>query len=341
MAICTTEIDYPKFERLVKRTKSFILTTHVNPDGDGLGSELALAYALRARGAQVTILNHSTTPENYLWMDPDGDIVHFQPVQHTPIIEQADLIVILDTSQPQRLRSLEPHVRKSKAKMLIIDHHLDPHPFANHYVLDEDATSTGEILYRIMHELELPLTQRIASVLYTAIMTDTGSFRYPRTDADTYRIAADLLEHGADPTTCYSNVYEQWTTGRMRLLGETLDSMRTAADGRIAWVVCTQEMFKNTGTTVVDTDNFTVYPMSIQGVLIGILFNELSDGIKISFRSKGTIPVNRLAAEYGGGGHLNAAGARLFHQSLNEIVPKVIELAGKYLPLEKGSPTSS
>ncbi len=326
---------------LLAETRNCVVTTHVNPDGDGLGSELALTYALRARGAEVTILNHSATPENYLWMDPDGDIIRFQAARHAGIIDQADLIVILDTSQPNRLRNLEPHVRKSKANVLIIDHHLDPHPFAHQYVVDEDATSTGEILYRIMHEMELPLTQRIASALYTAIMTDTGSFRYPRTDADTYRIAADLLEHGADPTTCYANVYEQWTTGRMRLLGETLDSMKTASGGRIAWVVCTQEMFKNTGTTVVDTDNFTVYPMSIQGVLIGVLFNELNDGVKISFRSKGTIPVNRLAAEYGGGGHLNAAGARLFNQSLADIVPKVIELAGKYLPPEQDALTSS
>ncbi len=322
----------PEVRTLLTDARNCVITTHVNPDGDGLGSELALAYALRARGAHVTILNHSATPDNYLWMDPDGDIIRFHADRHESILGQADLIIILDTSQPQRLRSLEPFVRKSKAEMLIIDHHLDPHPFAHHYILDEDATSTGEILYRIMHELEMPLTQRIAGALYTAIMTDTGSFRYPRTDADTYRIAADLLEHGADPTTCYSNVYEQWTTGKMRLLGETLDSMKTTPDGRIAWVVCTREMFRNTGTTVVDTDNFTVYPMSIQGVVIGILFNELEDGVKISFRSKGMIAVNRLAAEYGGGGHLNASGARLFNQSLQELVPAVVERAATYLP---------
>ncbi|HUN65558.1 MAG TPA: bifunctional oligoribonuclease/PAP phosphatase NrnA [Bacteroidota bacterium] len=322
---------------ILRSASRLVLTTHVNPDGDGIGSELALAAALRSPGKQISILNHNETPPQYTWLDPDRSIVGFSPEKHADLIRTADLIAVIDTNQPGRLRSLEPFVLKSPAKILIIDHHLGPDPFANHYLIDEEATSTGEIVYRILTELGTFMTTEIATALYTAIMTDTGSFRYPRTDREIHRIAGELLAAGADPSTAFSNVYEQWTPGRMRLLGEMLDSMRTTPDGRIAWVICTREMFRTTGTSEVETDNFTTYPMSVRGVVLGILFNELTDGVKISFRSKGSIPVNLLAAEFGGGGHLNAAGARLFNRQLVDLIPEVVTAAEKYLSASRGT----
>jgi phosphoesterase RecJ-like protein len=174
------------------------------------------------------------------------------------------------------------------------------------------------------------LDREIAQALYTAIMTDTGSFRYPRTDPEIHRIAAHLLEFGISPIEVYANVYEGWSQGRMRLLGEVLDSMKTSCDGRLAYVVCTQKMFKETGTTEAETDNFTSYPMSVRGVQVGILFNELQNGAKISFRSKGSIPINQLAKEFGGNGHLNAAGARIFDMNIDDVVNAVVEKAKKY-----------
>ena len=316
---------------VIKQANKFVLTTHVNPDGDGLGSELALASGLRQLGKDVVIENHNATPENYRWMDKTGDLVQFSPEHHNRLILQADIIIILDTNQTERLRSLEPFVQQSKAIKIIIDHHLNPANFVDHYIIDDDATSTGEIVYRVLQRLSVSITKDIATWLYAAIMTDTGSFRYPRTDPEIHRIAAHLLECGADPTSIYVNIYEQWTPGRMRLLGEVLDSMKTAYDGKLAYVVCTQRMFQQTGTTEVETENFTTYPMSIHGVVVGILFNELHDGIKISFRSKGIIPINQLAGEFGGGGHLNAAGARLFNVSLSDAVSEVLNRAKKYI----------
>lgn len=316
----------------IHRHKNFVLTTHVNPDGDGLGSELAFAIALRQLGKTATIINHSSTPENYCWLDTGKEIIHFIPEQHRDLLLQADAVFILDTNQPERLRSMEPFIRQTKAVKVVIDHHLEPHGFADQYFIDDQATSTGEIVYRLLSTLgTIQIDAAIATALYTAIMTDTGSFRFPRTDPESHRIAAHLLECGADPSQIYVNVYEQWTSGRMRLLGEVLDSMKTAYDGKLSYVVCTQKMFRETGTTEVETDNFTTYPMSIKGVVVGILFNELKNGVKISFRSKGSIPINQLAKEFGGNGHLNAAGARLFDVSLESIVTSVIEKAGKYL----------
>jgi phosphoesterase RecJ-like protein len=314
------------------RGRRFVLTTHVNPDGDGLGSELALARFLRGKGKTVTILNHSATPKNYAWMDPAGELVAFVPERDRDILLQADTIVVLDTNHPERLRSLQPFVTESAAVKIVIDHHLEPHPFADQYLIDDDATSTGELVYRLLAHIDAAaLDSSMAVPLYTAIMTDTGAFRYPRTDPEIHRIAAHLLELGVTPIEVYANVYEDWTPGRMRLLGEVLDSMKTAHNGKVAYVVCTRKMFQDTGTSEVDTDNFTSYPMSVRGVVVGILINELQHGVKISFRSKGTIPINELAKEFGGNGHLNAAGARLFDATVDQAVATVIEKSGKYV----------
>lgn len=304
----------------------------MNPDGDSLGCELALAHFLRKIGKSATILNHNETPKFYEFLDKRNEIIKFNPELHKDIILNTEVIFVVDTNQSDRLRSLEKYVLESKAVKVIIDHHLEAGDFADYYLIDSEATSTAEILYKLLLSMDNDIIDyEIAHPLYTAIMTDTGSFRFPRTDIETHQIIAELLQHDVDPTAVYSHVYESWSIGRMRLLGETLDSLKTEYDGKLAFMVCTQKMFENTETTEVETDNFTTYPMSIEGVKVGLLFNELEDGIKISFRSKGEIPINELAKEFGGGGHKNAAGARLFGVRLEEIVKDVVEKAKKYL----------
>jgi len=317
---------------LFEQSNSFVLTTHVNPDGDGLGSEIALAEWLSSQAKNVHIINYSATPEIYLFLDAHDRIGRYDPSRDNPLFAAADVIVILDTNQPERLRTMQQPVLDSRATKLVIDHHLEPHPFADHYLIDADATSTGEIMYRLLSRLSHEaLTPLVAQNLYCAIMTDTGSFRYPRVDSDIHRMVADLIDRGADPVSIYSNVYERWSNGRIHLLGEMLAGLQTSEGGMIATVSVTQDMLRRTGTAEVDTDNFTVYPMSVQGVLIGILLLELKDGIKLSVRSRGEIPINELAKEFGGNGHLNAAGARLHGVSLEEVRSAVVRAAARYL----------
>jgi len=324
--------DIDTMLRIFRGGEEFVLTTHVNPDGDGLGSELALREGLVRSGKRVRIVNHSPTPGFYRWMDPDSLLERYTPDIHDPVIAAADTIVILDTNQPDRIRSLAGPVRASKARRVVIDHHLEPDPFADTYYIDDSATSTGELVFRLLSEyLEGPFGPGIAVALYTAIMTDTGSFRYPRTGAGTHRIAARLIEEGADPPSIFASVYETWSPGRMRLLGEALDTLSVSDGGAIAHMLTTRKMFEGTGTTEIETDTFSAYPMNIGKVRIGILFTELVDGVKISFRSKGAIPVNRLAREFGGNGHLNAAGARLHDVSLDRVVADVLRAARKYV----------
>jgi phosphoesterase RecJ-like protein len=317
---------------VLKQHTSLVLTTHVNPDGDGLGSEIALAEWLAAQGKQVHILNHSATPDFYLWLDPHKRIQQFNPKRDAATLANAEVIVVMDTNHTERLRSMEQHVLASRAVKICIDHHLDPQPFAQHYVIDDDATSTGEITYRLLTLLNATnFSPLIASALYCAIMTDTGSFRFPRVDPETFRQCAQLIECGADPVAIHHQVYEQWSAGRVQLLGDALASLKTEYDGKLAHITITQENLRHTGTTEVDTDNFTVYPMNVAGVVAGVLFLELKDGVKMSFRSKGDIPINELAKEFGGNGHKQAAGARLHDISLANIQKKVIDAARKYI----------
>jgi phosphoesterase RecJ-like protein len=317
---------------LFNNHQKFVLTTHVNPDGDGLGSEIALAEQLIAQRKQVAVINHSTTPDFYLFLDPKKRIMKFDEIRDTPTIANADVIVVMDTNHPNRLRTMELHVLESNAVKICIDHHLEPAPFAQHYIIDDDATSTGELTYELLVRLNgKNLSPVVATALYCAIMTDTGSFRYPRVDPEIFRICTHLIECGADPVGIYSEVYEQWTPGRMELLGEALASLHMMCDGKLAYITITQEILKKTGTKEVDTDNFTTYPMSVKGVAVGILFLELSNGVKISFRSKGEIPINELAKEFGGNGHKNAAGARLYNVRLQDTIERVLQAAGKYI----------
>jgi len=317
---------------LFQSRKKFVLTTHLNPDGDGLGSELALGEWLARQGKTVHILNHSGTPEMYLFLDENQRIQKFDEARHAQILAEADVILVMDTNHPDRLRSMQRPVLSSPGVKICIDHHLEPAPFAQYYLIDDDATSTGEITYRLLLQLAgEQLSRLIASALYCAIMTDTGSFRYPRVDPEIHRIVAHLIECGADPITIYSRVYEQWSAGRMRLLGETLSTLTTEYNGRLAHVTVTQELLDKTDTTEEDTDNFTTYPMSVEGVVIGILFLELKESVKISFRSKGEISINELAQQFGGNGHKNAAGTRLHNVTLPSIKDQVIRASSAFL----------
>jgi phosphoesterase RecJ-like protein len=310
----------------------FVLTTHINPDGDGIGSEIALASWLRDRGKDVRVINAGPLPAVYRFLDPRGTVAAFDPLRDDAALAVADVIVVLDTNHPDRLGSMKDSVLGSPAVRVCIDHHLDPSPFASPVLIDDNATSTGEILYRLLfREGEERPSAEAAAGLYCAIMTDTGSFRYPRTGPATHEIVSRLIDCGADPVGIYAEVYERWSPGRIRLLGEVLAGLAMEYGGRLAHVTVTREMLSRTGTREEDTDNFTTYPMSVAGVRVGILFLEIEGGVKISFRSKGTIPINALAMEFQGNGHKNAAGARLAGADTADLRSHVIAAAGKYI----------
>ena len=324
--------EFETFRNIIESKTRFVLTSHINPDGDGLGTEIALAGFLRRHGKQAVILNDSPTPENYQFLSDLFPLLRYDASVHASLIDNTEVIIVLDTNHPNRLGSMKQAVVSSTAMKICIDHHLEPGKFADLYILDETSTATGEIVYRLLNSLSGTGIDRDAAIgLYTAIMTDTGSFRYPKTDPDTHKIIAHLIQLGADPVKIYQQVYEQGSVNRLRLLGLALANLQTSHEGKIAYIVLTHEMLASTHTTEIDSDTFIPFTLTIGGVQIGLLFAEVEGLIKISFRSKGDIWINELAKEFGGNGHKNAAGARIPHALLEDIISQVLERAGTYL----------
>lgn len=318
---------------LINKNQEFILTSHVNPDGDSIGSEIALYKFLSKHGKSARIINYSKTPDNYLFLDKNSVIEQFDENKHKGAILGSDVVFILDTNEYTRIRTLEPFVRDSKATKVIIDHHmgLDSNGF-DYFVSDTDSPSTGEILYKFFKFFgSEKIDREIAVALYTAIMTDTGSFRFDRTDPETHIIAAELLKFGINPYDIYSEVYNKATPGKLKLLGKFLENVMLAHDERLAYsILCTKD-FDETGTDEYATDGYTHHLLSLERTLVGILITETKRGVKLSFRSKGKIPVNELANEFGGGGHLNAAGAFVVGGDINSLTAETIEKSKKYL----------
>ena len=324
--------QFDTFRTLIELLTRFVLSTHVNPDGDGLGTEVAIARYLQKLGKQATILNYSATPDNYLFLANLHPIFQFEPSQHAHIIEDAEVILVMDTNHPDRLVDMKSVLLSSKAVKICIDHHLEPGDFADLYILDESSTSTGEIVYRLMNYLNSrSIDSESAIALYTAIMTDSGSFRYPKTDSETHKIIAQLIQMGADPVAIYEHVYEHSSINRVRLLGLALANMQITDNGKIAYIVLTREMLDSTHTSEIDTEAFVPFTLTVDRVQIGLMFSEINGVVKVSFRSKGDIWINELAKEFGGNGHKNAAGARIPNARLDEIISQVLENAGSYI----------
>ena len=323
---------YKKFHSDVEASEKIILTCHVNPDGDAIGSELALYYALKKKGRDVKIINHSATPYTLEFLDEEKVIQKYAPEKHDEIILNSDLIVFLDMNVLSRTVSMENVFRKYNGKKWVIDHHTDAEDFADNYLLNTEACATGEIIYDfIVKENFVEPDKQIAIALYTAIMTDTGSFRFDRTTPRIHRITADLMEFGIRPEIIYEQIYDQGEIGRLKLLGYALESLQLNETQEICYMVISRKALEETKTDEADIEGFVNYTTSVRGVKIGMLFYELKDGFKVSFRSKGTIPVNKLAAEFGGGGHLNASGARFAKGKIKDYLPKILKAAEKYL----------
>ncbi len=313
-----------------------VLTTHVTPDGDAIGSELALHRLLRRLGVSARIINTDAAPEVLRFMDVDGVLERYEADAHDALLETAALIVCLDFNAPSRLRRMERAVSASPAPRLLIDHHLDAQPFAEHACIDTEACSTAQIVFRLVMEAALPLDSALAVPLYVGLVTDSGSFRFERTTPEVHRMAAVLLEAGVDPMRVHRQVYDEYPLGRSTLLGLILAGIRSECEGRVTLLTVTRAMFEDTGSTVEDVENMVNYGLGIKGVEVTALLTELPDAIKISFRSRGLHDVNDVAARFGGGGHRLAAGARVEGSDLAETAARVSEALCRKVRGEEG-----
>lgn len=325
-------INFTGLKEVLLNQKNLILTTHINPDADAIGSLMAMYHILKQNGKTIRPIIHNSTPSNMDFLDPHKVIEKYESTKHDDYIKKADAIVILDLNHLSRVKSMEAVLRKTPAVKICIDHHQEPEQVFDHLFSDTDACATSEILLDFIRHTQIAeLDKNIAQNLYAAIMTDTGSFRFERTTPKVHRDIAALIENGADPGFIYRMIFDRTSIGRMILLGETLTSMKLFHNNKLCYQVIYRAGFEKSGSLEEDIDGFVNHSLAIDGVKIGILFFELKDGVKISFRSSDTVPVNKLAAEFGGGGHTNAAGSRIYDKELQTVIQEVLAAAGKYL----------
>ena len=329
-------IDFELLKKIISESNSFLITTHVNPDADAIGSEISLYLILKELGKEVFIVNYSETPYNLLFLDKSGAIEIYEEGKHNPVINSVDVLVALDFNKWDRTVKMKQVLTQSKAMKICIDHHLDPENFADHFFIGTEYSACGEIIYDFIKKTGIvKMTYELAYPLYAAIMTDTGSFRFERTTQGLHIIAAEMLNLGVIPGEVFDKIYDQSKFSKFKLLGRSLNTLKLSGnDGNVSYMILTQKDFIETGAEESDTDGFVNFALSVENVKLGILFVELKEGFKVSFRSKGNISVNKLAREYGGGGHTNAAGARFSKNNLYELLPEILNKAAEYVNKE-------
>ncbi len=307
------------------------LTTHVNPDGDGLGSEVGLLHLLRARGVEAIITNPSPTPARlrFLFDELPGVDRSQGAVKE---LRRADMIVVLDIADLGRLGMLGDVVKDRGVPVACIDHHVSEGslPPGPRYV-DATAAATGELVFEIAVACGWEVDELTAKALYVAIMTDTGGFRFSNTHPRTLRIGADLLERGLNPEQIYSEVYASVPEGRPRLFGEALQTLVVEPELGLAWITVPPGALERHGLTADDLDGVVEFPRSIAGVRMALMFREIQRGrVKVSLRSIGDVDVAEFAKHFGGGGHKKASGLSV-KGSLAEVQAVVLVAARDYL----------
>ncbi len=307
----------------VQKAETIVIASHIDPDGDAVGSSLAWALLLKILGKQVIVYNRDALPYSYEFL-PGAEFL----VDQLP--ETCDLLCLLDCSEFERAGK-DLVEWQGYDKSLCIDHHLTSDSAADINLIYSRACATGELIYELALCLNPGFGLDVAVNLYTAILTDTGSFRYSNATPASFAIAGDLVARGVAPWSVAQQVYESHPLGRIKLIGRVLETLRISASSKAAGVWVTQAMFDETGTNSEYSDGLVNYPRSIAGIEVAFMAREIGpQEYKLSFRSRGTVNVAALAAEFGGGGHHNAAGCRL-QGRLPELIEQVFTIIDKSL----------
>ena len=307
-------INWPKVNEVIKSANRILLTTHENPDGDGLGSECGIFYHLKEIGKDVRIINYSEIPAEYDYLNKENIFESYNIDLHETWIEKVDLVIIFDVGDYVRIRTIKDVIEKYNITTMNIDHHPHPdeHPFT-HNLVDLSAAATGCMVYDyLLYARDKPINKKSIEGIYTAVMTDTGCFRYSNTDKKCHEIAIETLNNQIETHSIYQGIYENSTKAKMELMGIFLSTVRYELEGAFAWSVITQEMISKANANKSDVEGFSDMVRTIRGVEVSLMiFEQSSTRCRINFRSKGKFSVNDIAKSLGGGGHAYAAGAQV------------------------------
>lgn len=310
----------------LQKAERILIASHVNPDGDSIGTLIGLGLALESLGKEVIMVNSDETPLMFKFLKGANRIHCPKEIESIP-----ETVVLVDCTDLERVGTELAERLKEATVLINIDHHVSNNYFGHYNLVDANAAATAEIILRLLPLLEIEPDKDIATALYTGLVMDTGSFQYSNTTPAAHRSAAYLLEKDVDLDQVRNVLFETRTVSMLRLIGEALRLLQLTPDGKIAWVEITQEIMHQTGARDEHCEGIINYPRSVMGVEIAILFREITPGkIKVGLRSKRKVNVNQLAGFFGGGGHQRAAGC-IIEGNMKEVVPKVLEEAQKLL----------
>ncbi len=296
---------------VIAQHRSFVLTTHQGPDGDGLGCESALAEALTLMGKRVSVVNSDPPPAHYRFLPGSDGFQTFDASKHSKLIKKADVVILMDASTPERTADMSQALSEYPGLTVVIDHH-PPAGWAKVELVSTEAAATTELVHGLIARLPVDLTPTMAEALYTGLVTDTQSFTTPNTTTESHSRAAELIAAGADPARIYQAVYASWDLGRLQLLADFLSGLRTAADGQVVWGSINQSDLRRHGRPRSDVEGFVDQAFKVADSRIAVMFVEEVDGnVSVSLRSRPGVTVNHLAQALGGGGHPMASGARV------------------------------
>jgi len=322
-------IQWRPFVELVRKHRKFIITTHIRPDPDGLGSQLGLTDVLESMGKECRLVISSNWPPRYDFMDPERRIKRFE--LPGDFYRDAEAIIILDTGTWGQLGDFGPFLKTMNVPKVVIDHHLSQDDLGAMQFIDTSAEATGRLVVDAIEAMGQPISQRAADWLFLAVATDTGWFRHKNTSPATFALAEKLVRAGATPTILYDQVYEQHTLPRLKLLGLVLGRLKQIENGQIACTEVRLSDYAVTGAIPQDTEDMVNYTRSLAGVEVGLFFLEQpAGGVKVSFRSRDRIDVAKIAEGFGGGGHRLASGA-VVHASIDEAETRVLDAVRRAL----------
>jgi phosphoesterase RecJ-like protein len=311
---------------IIEKHSSFLISSHMDPDGDSIGSQMALYYSLINRGKTAAIVNQGAIPAKYRFLDPDktvrfsADELEFNP----------EVVVILECPSLDRIGFVKELIPDS-AILINIDHHNDNENYAFINIVDKNSSAVAEILYLLFEEDNSEITPAIAEQLYAGISSDTGRFRFESTSSRCMLIASKLIEKGARPKEISDNLYSGMLPSTIQLLGHTLAGLKTLAEGKIGYFTITRKDLEKSGASIENSEGFVDFILSVYGIRMGFLFKELSDDqVKVSVRSQNGFDSAKFAAFFNGGGHTNAAGfSRSGH--FDKVVQEVMKKATEYI----------
>ncbi len=326
------EATTQQVKKLLSTPKKIVVIGHKNPDGDAIGSCVALGIALNRLGHSTTVIMPNDFPKFLKWLPETSTIIiHDKDTEKSiELMDEAEIIFTLDFNALNRTGEMHQYLAKAKANFILIDHHQEPDNYAIAMYSDTKMSSTCEMVYHFLNTLNAldKFCANIATLLYTGIMTDTGSFRYASTSATTHRVIAHLIENGASNAEIHQNIYDTNTPERLALLGVALKNLKILPEYNTAYITLSQNELDTHNFKRGDTEGFVNHALSVEGVTFAVIFieNKQEKIVKMSLRSKGSFSVNEFARKhYAGGGHINAAGGRSI-KSLPETVSEFITI---------------